>query len=156
MKPIVWIDLEDTVINSWHDMQLIPQKVSAIRKWLASNKIREIGIWSFAILDDKDKHDFDTMIKDELMATLEVLITDWPSIPEMRKLVHSFEHIEHESDCEFTSLNGKLFSFMKFAMLHKDAHFVLIDDAVPSLEMFDKDKNLKISFMNIDRDFKGM
>jgi hypothetical protein len=153
MKKVLWLDLEETIIQSWDNPVLIPQNVVNIRRFITSHNITEVFIFSFAIWDKKDAAFFrESGMKHEIEQVLGVRILSWPSIGEMRDMVFVAERIQYDSDHEFTSLNGKLFSFIKLGtwVAFPGIHSILIDDTVPNMDIDLPDMDKKISLISVD------
>ena len=49
---ILFLDLEDTIIESWNDPFLI--NVEKIKEWLKCHSFKEIRLFSFAVHDNRD------------------------------------------------------------------------------------------------------
>lgn len=153
IKTSIWIDLEDTVIDNWSSGYLLHLNVEKIKTFLNEKKPHRINIWSFAIWYEKQKLDFiNSGMKESIECALESLIDQYPSIEEMRALVYDFEHIHYQDTNDFILLNGKAWSFIKFASLFSDTEFFLIDDSVPSLTVQNRQTNTIIHLLNIERD----
>lgn len=146
----IWLDLEETIINNWNDGLLI--NVSRIKKWLADNNISNIHIWSFAIWNDSDQLDFvDSGMKDSIERALDCKILTYMSVAQMEQAVYEYERFRYDSQSEFMQLNGKRWSFIKYCLLkHPTKKCILIDDAVPTLEMKVKKTQGEIHLINID------
>jgi hypothetical protein len=144
----VWLDLEETIINNWDDGRLI--NVTKIRKWLDILEVEEISIWSFAIWNDKDIKSFEWMMKEEIEVALRRRIVDYPSVEAMRAYVYEYERIKYDSQSEFMTLNGKRWSFIKYCMVHQiGQHSILLDDAVPNLDVYDRKTKTNIQLYNV-------
>jgi hypothetical protein len=61
MFDTIFLDLEDTVIESWHSPYYT--NLQKVRKWLKDNAVTEVGIFSFAIHNDADKAVFDQQMR---------------------------------------------------------------------------------------------
>lgn len=155
MKKSVWLDLEDTVIDVWSSGRLLHDKIAKIKNLLADIKPKQINIWSFAIWHEKQQVEFvQSGMKESLELELGYLIDRFPNTEQMRAFAYDFESIHYDSTLEFMQLNGKAWSFIKFASLHQDTKFWLIDDAVPSLTVSNHQTNTTIHLLNVDRDLE--
>lgn len=147
----VWLDLEDTIINSWSDGLLI--NYEKIKTWLDTNNIGNINIWSFAIWDDTDIEYFETSgMKACIERVLDRKILAYPSVEMMQKFVFTYESIHYSSREEFMQLNSKKWSFIKTILGRYNngpQHVVLIDDAVPTMDIIDHNNDVKIQLINI-------
>ena len=149
MTKHLWLDLEETIIDSWSSGLLInPHK---IRKWLDQNDIDDIHIWSFAIWDDKDKNEFVTSgMKESIECVLRRQILSSLSVIEMHKLVYQYEKVRYDGTTDFMSLNGKHWSFIKYCMGHHiGEHCILIDDCVPSWTLNDNKTGTIVELINV-------
>lgn len=149
-KVKVWLDLEDTIINNWYDGLLI--NPNRIKKWLTSTyNVDEISIWSFAIYDEADKREFvSSGMKDMIEKALECRIIDFYSVDEMRVRIETYEGIKYDSRHEFMQINGKHYSFIKYCIGYEpNTRCVLLDDVVPSWELFDHKTNTIVHLINV-------
>jgi hypothetical protein len=120
--------------------------VNVIKRWLDALEVKEINIWSFAIWTKEDKEFFVTSgMKEAIERALERDIVEFPSVEEMRAYVYEYEHITYDSQREFMTLNGKRWSFIKYCMVHRiGQHSILLDDAVPNLDVYDRNTHTTI------------
>lgn len=149
MTTHVWLDLEETIISSWHESLLINHNV--IKGWLDDNHIGDINIWSFAIWDEGDRDEFvESGMKASLERVLKRKILTYPSLRDMRRMIYQYEKVTYSHNSDFMSMNGKHWSFIKFcAGEHPDKRCILIDDTVPNWEIKDKKTNGEIILINI-------
>ena len=56
----VYIDLEQTVIESWDRIKAVPKACAQIRKFCKEYNVSEVSIFSYAIYDETDKEEFRT------------------------------------------------------------------------------------------------
>jgi hypothetical protein len=145
----IWLDLEETIINNWDDGLLM--NVSRIKHWLDVLEVKEINIWSFAIWNQDDKDFFVTSgMKGGIQRVLERDIIEFPSVEDMRAYVYEYERIKYDSQSEFMSINGKRWSFIKYCMAHQiGQHSILLDDAVPNLDVYDRKTKTNIQLYNV-------
>lgn len=149
MTKTVWLDLEETIINSWSDGILVNS--NKLKNWLDSNNVGDIHIWSFAVYGPKDQHEFETSgMKEGIERVLDRQILSCLSILEMYKLVYQYEKIRYDGVNEFCSLNGKHWSFIKYCMGHQiGKHSILIDDCVPTWTIHDKKTGTIVELINV-------
>lgn len=62
---LVFLDLEETVIDNWENGWLLPAKIAIIKEML-SEVTPTIGLMSWAVWDDKDKEKFNETLRPEL------------------------------------------------------------------------------------------
>lgn len=152
----IWLDLEGTVIDSWDNGRILHGHVSNIQTFLAAYELKHLRIWSFAIWTAKQKSDF---VQSGMKESLEQLfgglrIVDYPSVDEMIELCKPYDfHFRYECPLEFMQVNGKYWSFLKYAMSQTSKKCVLIDDCVPFSMIQYPNKNVEVITLNIEKDF---
>ena len=57
-KFTVFLDLEQTVITDWYDGYLA--NTTQVREFLATQKVTQFTVFSFAVWDQKDQDEFDS------------------------------------------------------------------------------------------------
>ena len=148
MKKIVFLDLEETIIKSWHDPVLI--NVEKIRSFLKEHNTTKIHIFSFAIDNGMDKLKFNhSGLKKEIEDRLDVEIVATPSVQEIMKVCVSHTGNVFEM-YEFKALWGKMRAFHDFI----NACFVgcecwLLDDVVQNTTLINRDTNTTIHTVKI-------
>jgi hypothetical protein len=145
----VWLDLEETIIDSWSSGILI--NVFKLKKWLDDHNVQLISIWSFAIWNDEDKQEFVANgMKSEIECSLHRPIISAPSVLNMKDYVYEYEHVKYDDACDFMAINGKHWAFIKFCMGQRPGeHCVLIDDCVPSWTIKDNKTGGVVELINI-------
>lgn len=149
MKTHFWLDLEETIINSWDDPRLC--NVSKLKKLLSENSVNQVSIFSFAIWNQKDKKEFFNNLKEPIERALDVNISVVPTQEEILKDVVKFTGCKWELH-ELSSVWGKHRSFFDFCQFNfSNAKCVLVDDAVPNMVLVNKDKNLTMELINVTK-----
>lgn len=145
----VWLDLEETIIDSWSSGLLV--NTSKVRKWISDQAVTNVSIWSFAIWDEKDWNEFSSSgIKNTLERALNVEIYEYLCVDDVQKKVFEYENVHYESRSDFMSLNGKHWSFIKYCMHHQQGHeCILLDDVVPSWVLLEPKTNTIVRLVNI-------
>jgi hypothetical protein len=145
----VWLDLEETIINSWHEGLLM--NVDKIKKQLELLNVTTVNIWSFAIWDKDDHTEFvKSGMKESIERALNVTINEWLCVDDIQKVVQKYENIVYESRSDFTLLNGKHWSFIKYCLYKQRGHQnILIDDVVGNWLLSDADTNTIVQLINI-------
>jgi len=146
----VFLDLEDTIINSWLNPTLI--NVGVIRAWIDSmveTDDAEISIFSFAIWDDKDKADFvGTGVKASIEKALNVKVVEWLSVEDMQRIIETWSGFRYVDRTDFMQLHGKHDAFIKVCLARDEKNTcVLIDDAVPHRTVIDHARDLTIDLL---------
>lgn len=146
---IVFLDLEETIIDSWANGILV--NAGRIKKWLDKNHLGGIHIWSFAIYDDKDQHEFETSgMKTSIEHVLGREILSSLSIVDMSKLVYQYEKLRYDNRSDFMQMNGKHWSFIKYCMGHQIGNkCILIDDCVPDWVLSDNNTGTIVELINV-------
>jgi hypothetical protein len=102
-----------------------------IRRFLNSEKVTEISIFSFAIYNDADRRLFNSLIKDQIEALLNVKIVEVLTVPEIMKVCQQVDMVHYDGIVDFMQLNGKFFAFLKYCKTkHQHETSLLIDDVV--------------------------
>lgn len=150
MKNILWLDLEQTVIVSWYELELI--NIQKIKEFIKSRNFDQFHIWSYAIQTDEDIDYFNTNIKGMLELALEVNISFAPSIDQIIHKLFQKEVFLYENRIEFMSFHDKGTSFHKFVKLikpfNKDHNHTLIDDCVDNTKIFLNKQNVTLEMLN--------
>lgn len=150
---IVFLDLEQTIIASFDDPFLI--NVQEIKQFLQERRVTEVGIYSFAIWDQKDQHTFEEQIKPSIEQALEITVKTWPTLQDMVRADREFTGIRFDPEWEtheFIQLRGKKDGFVHYVQhRYNFKTAILIDDVVPNLTIIDRDRNRTIELWNVDR-----
>ena len=155
MRNIVWVDLEETLIDSWGEFNVIDRNINNINKLLKKVKQTEMSVWSFAIWTENDIKRFNTNgIKQQLEELLEFNFTNIHTIDEMKQMVEEYDQFKYNDTVEFIQLNQKLWSFVKYCLNHSNTSFWLIDDCVPNMTIQNKDSNVTINCINVNTGFE--
>jgi hypothetical protein len=154
----VFLDLEETVIVSWHDRYFT--NVQKVRDWLKEHQITEVGIFSFAIYNDADKEIFEKEIKVGLADAFGISITTWPSVLEMMKIDTKFTgdrwfdpRSVGQGVTDYINTRGKQQGFINFAnAMYPDArNIALLDDVVQDVTLTYRDTGRQIHLVNVDK-----
>ena len=141
----VFLDLEKTLIHSWEDPVLINENI--IRKKLDLLNPDTIGIYSFAIYDDKDRTVFTNSIKQEIESSLHIKIESSFvfTVSEIAETVLNKKSPDIQS---FIQEYGKQKSFEQFIhQKFQSGNFTLIDELVENLDLYEN-QILSIHFLN--------
>lgn len=143
----VFLDLEETVIDSWHSGMLVNS--TRVRDWLQRNRVASVGIFSFAIWDTADCQEFDRRLRPWLSRALDTSIDTVVSTETLwhTDTKHSKIHFENISD--YIGIRGKAGAFQNWCRWQLTENTVLIDDVVPNQELFLADANRRIVTVNI-------
>jgi len=157
MFDTIFLDLEDTVIESWHSPYYT--NLQKVRKWLKDNTVTEVGIFSFAIHNDADKAIFDQQMRVGLTDALGIRITTWPSVLEMMTIDTKYtgDHwvrpgvTQSEGVTDYVNMRGKQNAFINFvnATLPNSRHAALLDDIVEDVTLTYRNTGRQISMVNV-------
>lgn len=153
----VFLDLEETVINNWHEQYLV--NTLKVKDWLQSIEAKEVDIFSFAIYHDADKTKFVKEMKPFLERVLEVEINTWPSVIEMAiadtKETGDYWLRDSESlgIIEYINVRGKTYGFINYVrQVYRGQNCVLLDDVVPDMTVtFDNEDPQTIQLVNVKK-----
>jgi hypothetical protein len=145
----VFLDLEGTVIDTWHSGMLINS--AQVREWLAAMSVKRVHIFSFAVTNDADQAWFWKNIAPSLRRALDIDIIDCPTVQDFQRADLMVTGVKWENTMEFITVRGKQDAFRSWCKLNYDSlHNILLDDTVPNLYMNWVDSNLIVECMNID------
>ena len=141
----VFIDLEETIIDSWSSRLLI--NVEKIRRVI--DPTDKLGVFSFAIWTDSDHREFKNNIRPTLERVLGNAIETTPTAQTMMQIDTELTGVRWESITDFLSIRGKVGAFTNFCSVLKFEHAVLIDDVVPNIRINNLDTDQIIDFINV-------
>lgn len=145
-----FVDLEGTLIEDWDHFEFLPEHILAVRHLLASRKVSEIHIFSFAIHDAMDALRFSKKLQPHLERRLGVKIVSFPTVLEMKKADEQWRKCRLDDITEFILLRGKQGAFESWAATkHPGASCTLIDDVVPNIDIINLDTRTEILCRNI-------
>lgn len=154
-KTVMYLDLECTIIDVFSAGNLM--NVDKIRHILGSYDIKEVGIFSFAVLDDKDRDDFYARLAPVIARALGVKIVLCPTIHDMMRCDYNITgnrwDVNNRLDVsEWVNLRGKADAFRLWAAKHARSNekFILVDDVVQNMTMHYEDTNVWLKYINID------
>lgn len=151
-KTSIWIDLEETVINSWYNPILIPKNIEKIKRYCVFHGFdsNRINIFSHAIWNDED---FDVFYDHGIATDLEQAFGSPYVINKCMKVDWLISQtVKNISSGEYVSRYNKFESFMKYVPLIGafDTKFILFDDVVPNYEIEMLDFHNSVKFVNIN------
>lgn len=149
MMKKVFLDLEGTVITVWNDAYLC--NIAQVGKFLRSEGVDTVDIFSFAVYDDADRNSFNNGIRKALeVSSLGVSINHCLTVDEIAKVLRQSTGTNWNRQ-ELLSVWGKYRAFIDYCRAKfKDCECVLVDDAVPNMTAVDQDKNLTIRLVNVN------
>lgn len=135
----LWFDLEETLIESWDKPFVINQE--KIFNFLKEFPCDEIGIFSFAIWDDKDREFFNFQMKMNIEETFGIKISRVSTKQEL------FQAIKNNHRCQFSFEDFHDFwdkekCFVDWIRKTNFGTHILIDDMVEDCEIKFKNCNI--------------
>lgn len=149
----VFLDLEETIIQSWYNPTLV--NVSDIKHTLCDVfRISQVGIFSFAIGSeadcDKFKQQFMPMIENAIGVKVDVnrIIT----CNEMMLTSRELHGCVYESWADYINVVGKGGAFIDHCRLHEQGiNSILIDDCVRNSTTIDHDTRTTIRLLPVQQ-----
>lgn len=147
----VFLDLEETVIDSWGSGLLI--NIQKVRSWLQQfGSKKPVHIFSFAVWDQQDQQEFEQRLRAPLEQALDTHVITVPSVEDLAREHFRVTGTRWESVTDFISHVGKPGGF-EFWAEHRftGSHCVLLDDVVPNKTVTNHDTNTVVELVNIKR-----
>jgi len=147
----VFLDLEETIIESWSNPLLM--NVGKIGNFLHTAGVEEVGIFSFAIWNEQDRIDFVKRgIKQAIEISLGVTIKEILTVPNIANEVFWKTGLRMDIN-EFITIWGKQRAFIDWALItqRNEKRVILIDDVVRNIDVIDRDRNLLIELINVEK-----
>lgn len=150
----VFLDLEDTVIDTFDAGALLPQ--DGVRRFLARERPARVALFSYALWDAHRKAECARRIVPALEASLDVEL-DLALSPTVAELCRIIEHTRRMpagslGACDFFDWFGRkeegFLQFIRFGGVFTGAEAVLLDDAVPDMEVTVREPALRIRTVN--------
>jgi hypothetical protein len=127
---MLYLDLEETIIAGWDNPTFINS--AKIRKYLRDNRVKEVIIYSFAIQNDCDRESFNFHLKERIEEYFNISVIQVLTLLEIMEVVKKYDRIQYSDTYDFTQINGKYFSFLKYCLMENTGEIsILIDDCVP-------------------------
>lgn len=149
MDTVFFLDLEETVIDSWGSARLV--NTNLVRDFLHSNKVQKVGVFSFAIQNDSDRQEFFDKIAPNLAKALNIEFSrDCPTVAELRALDQHVTSTWFDSVFDFIQLRGKQQAFTLWANTNfRGTDCVLVDDTVDDVTVHNRLTGRNIHFVNV-------
>lgn len=148
MKKILFLDLENTVIDTWYDQNIVSDKVK-IKEWIERHFFDEVVVFSFAIWNDDDKIEFKIHIKNRLESVFEIKFNEEVfSIEDIQRFTQNQMKCLVDRDDIFAF--GKHQGFINTVMQRFKGNIcVLLDDMVSNTRFTDFDSNTVMVTKNV-------
>jgi hypothetical protein len=147
-KPQLFLDLEGTIINNFHDFQFIH---SSFWKYFFQTylKIPAVNIFSYAISSDIDKaytySSWDSIIKPSINVDIQQVL----STPDITQLIQNNTLSPIQDHYQLTQFMDKFNAFLNCFRLDHNSDIFLIDDLIPDVSLQFHSTNTTIDFINI-------
>lgn len=149
MKTILFLDLEETIIQSWENHTLM--NIDKIKFIIDKTEPDEINIFSGAIWCGDDVFKFTSKLKNTLEQALSITINKAFPMSEVIRL-SSWGNCAFENRMESMIVVGKFRIFEDFCERNfKHTKCYLVDDACPSKNIVNFDSDVEIYLLNINK-----
>lgn len=152
MNNILFLDLEETVIEEWGNPFLI--NIPWLRKFIRKEEFTDFGIFSFAISNERDSRHFHTRLKDGIQDSLGIefnkdLVT---TTQDMKSIIAKRRRIlpSKFSDQDFSDFFLKDTAFLEFASTFENTKLTLVDDTITDGEFVDTFRSNRVVFVDIN------
>ena len=151
---IVFLDLEQTLIDNWENGWLLPEKIKVIRGLCAPFDAK-VGLMSWAVWDENDKAKFNSELRPELEKALGMKFSDefvW-SMDDWAKQLFEFrgKKISREDLFDIFGKEEVLFMLSRCHPAFKGHTVILFDDVVENkLSCHSKMNDCEVLIYNID------
>ena len=135
----LWLDIEGTIIKSWEEPFIINQE--KIQNLICEFLPDEIGVFSFAIWNDKDREFFKDQIGPHLEKIFGIQITHIPTKQEVFQAIKKANKKQFDFD-DFCDFWGKENGFSDWIRATNSGTHILIDDLVEDCEIFFKNSHI--------------
>lgn len=150
-KVELFLDLEGTIIRSWHDPEII--NLEKIKGYIREFGVTKVCIFSYAIRNETDQATFEKQYRGFLEEKLGVTITQVPTVEHIKQpCLKFYPKAVPMYDFEFVNVWTKQRAFIDnctHRYITDNAVCVLLDDVVQNMTMVIEDKNLTIRTIKI-------
>lgn len=152
MDKKLFLDLEETLIESWNNPTLLPEKVSVIREFCKEHSITEATMFSLAIFDEREVEFFNKHFKEWLEKHLEISLQALALEVVFKEIISKngiLANMNELSDIFIFNMKEQAFTEWIFKKEDKNVEFILFDDMIQNKDIFIRDKNVKITLNKI-------
>jgi len=152
METIIFLDLEDTVIDDW-SKQWSAEAVNTekVKEWIASINPDRVRLFSYAMWTDHCIKDFETMYQKWLSRLLDVEfdMEDCFTTAKLYEMASRSTWFEDEQECLI--MYGKDYGFQWYIQKkdYRDCVIYLLDDVIEDKTIHYPKKNLTVHFVNV-------
>jgi len=153
--PNIFLDLEDTVIDSFNSGMILHKKCAAIRQSIDSIREFETApiktfIFSFAIHTQEELDHFNKILRPNIEQVLGVTIDGVITVPEMMAVSEIAHSLRFDDVTEFICLRGKEGAFLDWCNVKFLTTNFLFDDVVKNRTFQDHDTGVHCMTFNVD------
>jgi hypothetical protein len=147
----IFLDLEETVIDSWDSGMLVNS--AQVRDFLDHFSAKTARVFSFAVWDRADQDTFDRLHRRPLEKALDVHFDLCPTVQDFMQTDTALTGVHWHGDVtEFITLRGKVGAFTNWCRFHHpDSDCLLVDDIVPNMDIMNHDTHSVIRFVNVSK-----
>lgn len=155
MKKIVFLDLEDTVIDEFNKVGFASLvNILPVRNFIAAEAPDAVRLFSFALWSDHCIKQFEMFFQGRLSHGLNVQfdMTDTFTTEKLFKLCRRHGHV-FEDDRECMLFHGKDYGFQRFIEMSPqfdDTEVILVDDAVETKTIQYPNRGTAIRMVNVN------
>lgn len=156
---LVFLDLEETLLDEWNSGLFLPRKLDCVRDFLKDNPGSTVGLMSWAVWDDRDKARFEKEFRADLERNLECTfelvwsMDDWAN----EVFAHFNKKLSRQDLFDMFSKPEVLFALGRTHPLFHNQTVVLVDDAVEhKLTMTSPKNNCTVTLLNVDDMLLGL
>ena len=130
----LFLDLEGTLIESWHSPVFLSENIELIKFFIKAHKIKEATLFSMATTNSKECEEFNKFLKNEIESLLNIKLIVDPFESFIKVIVekHGLITTSFRDSLDLFPLNIKEQVFIEFAKIMGNSGdtFFLFDDLV--------------------------
>lgn len=147
------LDLEETVIDSWESMTILPSKINAIASLAKSLQISEFSVFSFAVWNAQDQAEFARYLQPILERMLRMECIGCPTVDDIMEADRRQTNVRFDEGelGEWIAVRGKADAFRNFILQRGTVGtHILVDDVVPDSVLYMSKSSIAVVLKNID------
>jgi hypothetical protein len=156
---LLFLDLEETLIDSWSNTLMLPSKLKLIQRMFA-HLVPTVGLMSWAVYHDADKVVFNDTLRADLEEALGMTFSDdlvWSMDDWAKQLfAYSGKKVSRDDLFDCFSKHEVLFMLSRVHPAFRNQEVFLVDDAVEhELSWHSKVNNSTVKVLNVDELLKS-
>lgn len=153
METLIFLDLEETVIDDWSKQWMAEAvNTSKVKEWIASINPDRVRLFSYAMWTDHCIKDFETMYQKWLSRLLDVEfdMEDCFTTKKLYDMASRSTWFADEQECLL--MYGKDYGFQWYIQQkdYRDCVIYLLDDVIEDKTIHYPKKNLTVHFVNVN------